>query len=93
MTTDSWGRFTVSDNCEPQLRPTIDTGKQIGLIMAIFGLFMGDVCLDNRFESFLEVICFRLVLQNPDFIIVKTTISKFHDLWILEPVEPHIYAF
>ena len=60
--------------------------KHIGIIIVIFGPFMVNMCLDNTFKSFLELICFRLVQSNPGFIILKSWNSKFHDLWIFEPV-------
>ena len=43
------------------------------------------MCLRNTFKSFLELICFRLVQYNPDFIILEGQNSKLHDLWIFEP--------
>ena len=54
---------------------------------------MGEMCLNNRLKSFLELICSRLVEQNPDLIILTIKTFKFHDFWIFEPVEPHIYSF
>ena len=36
-------------------------GTNIGIIMAIFGSFMGKMCLNSGFKSFLELICSRLV--------------------------------
>ena len=47
---------------------------------------MGKMCLNNTFISFLELICSRLVQENPDFIIFRARNSKFHDFWIFEPV-------
>ena len=43
-------------------------GLIIGIVIAILGSFMGEMCLNNRFKSFLELICFRLVQENPDSI-------------------------
>ena len=54
---------------------------------------MGEICLNNRFKSVLELICSRLAQKDPDFIILNIAISKFHDFWIFEPVEPRIYSF
>ena len=54
---------------------------------------MGKMCLNNRFKSFLELICSRLVLWNPDFIILNIKTSRFHDLWKFKPVEPRIFHF
>ena len=44
-------------------------GTNIGIIIAIFGQFMGEMCLNNRFKSFLELMRFRLVQSNLDVII------------------------
>ena len=35
--------------------------ENIRINMAIVGLFIGEMCLNNRFKSFLELICSRLV--------------------------------
>ena len=35
--------------------------KIIGITMAIFGPNVGNMCLNNTFKSFLELICFRMV--------------------------------
>ena len=32
-----------------------------GIIIAFFGLFMGGMCLNNKFKGFLRLICSRLV--------------------------------
>ena len=54
------------------------------MIIAFFLPFVGNMRWTN--ESFLELICFRLVQWNPDFIIFKTQNSKFHDFLVFEPV-------
>ena len=36
-------------------------GPNMGIIMAIFGSNMGEMCLNKTFRSFLELICFDLV--------------------------------
>ena len=57
--------------------------KHIEIIMAIFKPFMGNKSSNNTFKSFLEFICFNMVQSNPDLIILKIKISKFHDFCIL----------
>ena len=47
-------------------------GKLIGIIIAIFGPFMRERRENNRFKSFLELTCTRLVKKNHDFIILST---------------------
>ena len=55
--------------------------------MAKFGPSMEEMCLDNTFRSFLELVFSRLVQSNPDFIILKAQNSKSHAFGIFERVQ------
>ena len=60
--------------------------KRIGIIMAMFGSVMGKTYLNNRFESFLELFCFRSVQNNPDVIIGEAQTQDFYDFGFFESV-------
>ena len=63
---------TVTGGVVHELRKIIGKDKNnIGIIMAIFGPLRVDMYLNNTFKSFLELIYFRLVQYNADFIILK----------------------
>ena len=70
-------------------------GTFIGMIMVIFGQFMGGMGLNNAFRSFLDLICFRSVQSNPDFIILQarnSIFSRFLDFWTCpDPAKPTLF--
>jgi hypothetical protein len=54
--------------------------------MAIFGPFIVKMYLNNRFKSFLELICFDLVKSNLDLLMGEAQTPHFYDFGIFEPV-------
>ena len=48
-------------------------------MMAIFGLNVVKLYLNNTFNILIDFVCFILVESNPNFIILEAQNSKFHD--------------
>ena len=74
-------RHVCSDGVGPLLGSYGKHGKTKScMFLQGFGLFMGKIWLNNRLKSSREL-----------FGILKAKTSKFHDFWIVGPLEPLMY--